>query len=239
MRWHIVEGEAGCAFAREHGFVAVIVDALRASATAAMLLHHGAVSILAVREVEEALAAKTRHPDALLFGERGGLPPEGFDYGNSPLETGAAKGREVIFTTTTGAGRLVSAWGAKAVYLGTTVNATAVADRATSHGIDVVLIPAGLTGDPNFDAQEDRVAAVAIALTHGGMIGEGQAFHDAWAPRIQAEGTQALFHTAPHAAKLRKVGKEVDIEYCARMDLTTAVPCGVAREDAGVRVMRA
>ncbi len=85
MWWHIIEGEAGCDYARERGCVAVVVDALRASATAAMLLHHGARSILAVREVEEALTAKTKHADALLFGERGGLPPEGFDFGNSPL----------------------------------------------------------------------------------------------------------------------------------------------------------
>ena len=108
MKWHIIEGEAGCDFAVANKCTAVIVDALRASATAAMLCDAGATSILAVREVEDARRAKIELPDALLYGERGGLPPDGFDYGNSPRETRPAKGRPVIFTTTTGAGRLIS-----------------------------------------------------------------------------------------------------------------------------------
>ena len=74
MNIHIIEGAPGCAFARENGAVAVIVDALRASATAAALLEAGAREILAVREVEEAFAARADWPDALLYGERGDVP---------------------------------------------------------------------------------------------------------------------------------------------------------------------
>ena len=36
--WHFIEGEAGCAFAVEQQCAALVVDSLRASATAAMLL---------------------------------------------------------------------------------------------------------------------------------------------------------------------------------------------------------
>ena len=74
MHIHLIEGEAGCQFAVEHGCVAIVVDALRASATAAMLLHAGARQLLVVRTVEEAFAAKLELPGALLFGERGGVP---------------------------------------------------------------------------------------------------------------------------------------------------------------------
>ena len=148
MLIHIMEGEAGCSFSREHDAVAIVVDALRASATAAMLFDAGAEEILAVSEVEEAFAARKDWRDALLFGERGGLPPEGFDYGNSPVEAAYAKGRRVIFTTTTGAGRLVQAWGAAAVMLGTPMNAQAVVeaavDAARQEDKDIVISPAGL-----------------------------------------------------------------------------------------------
>lgn len=238
MRWHIIEGEAGCAAAVAGGCVAIVVDALRASSTAAMLLHHGAREILAVREVDEARAAKVRDPDALLFGERGGLPPEGFDHGNSPLEAPQAAGRRVIFTTTTGAGRLVSSWGAAAVCLGACVNASAVARAAARHGKDVVIIPAGLTGDPGFDAQEDRVAAVAIALAADVEIDQGREVHDRFAHRIQAEGCAGLFEEAPHAEKLRRIGKHEDIVFCARMDVTDAVPRAIERTPLGVVLHR-
>jgi len=238
MRWHIIEGEAGCRYALNHGCTAIIVDALRASATAALLLHKGATEILAVCEVDEAFAAKQRYPEALLYGERGGLPPEDFDYGNSPLEAQAAKGRRVIFTTTTGAGRLISAWGADAVFMGSTVNATAVAHAAAQRDADAVLIPAGLTGDPAFDAQEDRVAAAAIAMAARAEVCEGQELYAYWRPRIEAEGLAALFTSAPHAEKLRRIGRTEDIHYCAQMDVTSAVPTALARTEDGILIRR-
>lgn len=234
MKWHLIEGEAGCEFAVAHQCTAVIVDALRASATAAMLCDAGATSILAVREVEEALQAKRDMPGALLYGERGGIPPEGFDHGNSPREALHAYDRPVIFTTTTGAGRLVSAWGAHAVLMGTTVNATATARLAAELGRDVVLIPAGLATDPDFDAQEDRCAAAAIAMKAGGEIGEGRELFETWRDRIDAEGFEALFAKAPHAEKLRRIGLESDIAWCAQVDVTRAVPRAVARTALGV-----
>lgn len=234
--WHFIEGEAGCRFARERGAVAVIVDALRASATAAMFLDAGALELHVVREVDEARAAREEEPGALLAGERGGLPPAGFDLGNSPRETGAARGRRVIFSTTTGAGRLVSAWGAAAVCLGTTINAEAVARFASGHGCDVVLIPAGLAGDPDFDAQEDRAAAAYVGMVAGGVAGKGAAAWRHWAERIEREGLERLFVEAPHAEKLRRAGLEEDIVWCARTGVTGCVPVGVARTRLGVLV---
>ncbi len=238
MYWHIIEGEAGCRFAVKHRCVAVVVDALRASATAAMLLHYGAEELWVVSEVEDAFKAKTQWPDALLFGERGGLPPEGFDYGNSPRDTAVAQGRRVIFTTTTGAQRMISAWGAAALYMGTTINASAVVKAAVRHQKEVVLIPAGLYGDPDFDAQEDRVAAVAIAMTAGAKIGEGAALFNYWRPRIEQEGLEALFAGAPHSEKLRRVGLDADIPYCAQKNLTDAVPLGIEKGPLGIRVVK-
>jgi 2-phosphosulfolactate phosphatase len=234
--WHIIEGEAGCAFARKNHGVAVVVDALRASATAAMLLGAGAEDLLVVGTVEEAFQAKAEWPDALLFGERGGLPPEGFDYGNSPRDAGKAKGRRIIFTTTTGAQRCIAAWGSEAVYMGSTVNATAVVNAAQEHEAGVVLIPAGLYGDPTFDAQEDWVAAVAIAMLSGGRVCEGRDRYDYWRARIEREGLPALFASAPHAAKLRRVGLETDIAFCAQRDLTPFAPRAVERMSLGVRM---
>ncbi len=71
---HFIEGEDGCTFARDRHCVAVVVDALRASATAAALLSHGAKRVLVVRDVEDAFDAQGAWPEALLYGERGGLP---------------------------------------------------------------------------------------------------------------------------------------------------------------------
>lgn len=243
MKLHLIEGGAGCAYAIQHHCVAVVVDALRASATAAFLLEAGAVELIVVRDVDEAFAMKRQFPDALLAGERNGVPPPGFDLGNSPLEVARATGRRVIFTTTTGAGRLVSCWGAPAIYLGSTVNATAAARAALRHDRDVVLIPAGLMSDPLFDAQEDWAAAAAIAsaanrLDPNLQTGAGGAALDHWIQRIDREGLGPLFEAAPHAAKLRAIGLTADIAFCARLDTTAVAPRVIGKHNAGVIVRK-
>jgi 2-phosphosulfolactate phosphatase len=251
MLIHLIEGELGCLFARDHRAVTVIVDALRASATAAALLHAGANEILAVREVGEAFEARREWRDALLYGERGGLPPEGFDWGNSPADAVHAAGRQVIFTTTTGAGRLIEAWGAAAVFMGTAVNVTAVIlaalTRAKEQGSDLVIVPAGLMGDPEFDAQEDWAAAAFLArhalIAAGPMsveaeIGAGLDIYMKYALRLDREGLESLFQTAPHAEKLRGIGKESDISLCAATDTFGSVPMVAARHPLGVILRR-
>ncbi len=62
----------------------IVVDVVRAFTSAAFAFSKGAKEIYPVSKVEEALAFKTRDPNVLVCGEIGGLPPEGFDFGNSP-----------------------------------------------------------------------------------------------------------------------------------------------------------
>ena len=217
----------------------MIVDALRASATAAALLAAGAEELCVVREVADAFAVKDLWPDALLFGERGGLPPAGFDFGNSPREAGHARGRRVIFTTTTGAGRLLSAWGAPVALMASVVNGVALARYFEVPPVaEVVIIPAGLMGDPGFDAQEDWVAAAWLAscLHASGehAWGEGYERYKHYQSRIDAEGVESLFLSAPHADKLRVVGLETDIPWCARPDRYDALPLAVNAFHAGL-----
>lgn len=237
MRWHILEGEAGCAYAVEHDCVAVVVDALRASATAAMLLEAGAAEILVVREVETALDARHAWHEALLYGERNNVAPPGFDYGNSPFDAVHAKDRRVIFTTTNGARRMDACWGARAAYLGTTVNAAATVKAAAAHGTDVVLIPAGQYGVMDHNSQEDWAAAVWLAQCAHGVIGEGKPQFNYWKQRIEQEGLEAIFQSAPHARNLRHLGLDADIAFCARVDVTAAVP-GVAGRSPYGTIMR-
>lgn len=239
MRIHIVEGEAGCRLAVERAAAAVIVDALRASATASALLEEGATELCVVHDVAEAFALKDIWPDALLFGERGGLPPAGFNYGNSPREASHARGRRVIFTTTTGAGRLLSAWGAPAVLMASVVNGAALLRYFEHHPAkEVVIIPAGLMGAPDFDAQEDWTAGAWLAaqLHASGEHAWGEGFdrYAHYKARIDAEGIEQLFLSAPHAEKLRAVGLEADIPLCARVDCCGALPMAVAPFHAGL-----
>jgi 2-phosphosulfolactate phosphatase len=154
MSVSIAVGEAGCHLANELQAVAIVVDALRASATMAALLHFGIREIWVVAEVEEAWRLKETMPDALLVGERQSVKVAGFDFSNSPTEilraSEVVQGRRVIFTSTTGARRLLACRQAAAILVGTTVNATAVAkvakERAERQQRPIVLVASGVWG---------------------------------------------------------------------------------------------
>lgn len=64
--------------------VVLVIDVLRAFSTAAYAFSCGAKEIILVSGVEEGLALKPQIPNSKAMGEVGGLPPEGFDFGNSP-----------------------------------------------------------------------------------------------------------------------------------------------------------
>ena len=64
--------------------IVLIIDVLRAFSTTAYAFSRGAQEIRLVSTVDEAIALKGKIPNAKVMGEVGGLPPEGFDFGNSP-----------------------------------------------------------------------------------------------------------------------------------------------------------
>jgi 2-phosphosulfolactate phosphatase len=67
--------------------VVLVIDVLRAFSNAAFAFSRGAKKILLVSTVEEALSLKEQIPNSKAMGEVGGLPPAGFDFGNSPTQT--------------------------------------------------------------------------------------------------------------------------------------------------------
>jgi 2-phosphosulfolactate phosphatase len=54
--------------------------------------------------VEEALQFKARTPNSLACGEVGGIPPQGFDFGNSPTQTKTLDLKGCVIAQRTGAG---------------------------------------------------------------------------------------------------------------------------------------
>jgi 2-phosphosulfolactate phosphatase len=64
--------------------VVIIIDVLRAFSNAAYAFSRGAREIILVSTVEEALSLRSQIPYSKAMGEVGGLPPAGFDFGNSP-----------------------------------------------------------------------------------------------------------------------------------------------------------
>jgi 2-phosphosulfolactate phosphatase len=109
----------------------VVIDVIRAFTNAAYAFSRGAKEIYPVSTVEEALHFKTQYPDALVCGEVGGFPPEGFDFGNSPTQTSTLdlSGRVIVQRTGAGTQGVVRSICADALVAGSFV----VADATVKH----------------------------------------------------------------------------------------------------------
>jgi 2-phosphosulfolactate phosphatase len=227
---YLRSGEDGCHWAREQRAVAVVVDALRASATITCLLQGGAAEVVVVTEVHEAHAFREAYPGTLLVGERGGLKVDGFDFGNSPIEIRRAdvRGKQVAFTSTTGAQRLVDCLGASAITVGTTINASAVARQvsamALAEHVPIVIIPAGLATDPDVLAEEDWLGATVLAAHLGLPIHcSSEPSYQQYQQLIQSVGLLQGFLQSSHGQKLVQLGFTDDIHLCAQVDLITDI----------------
>ena len=150
----------------------VAIDVIRAFTTAAFALAAGARDIVPVGTVEQALELRVRFPGALLIGEVGGYPIDGFDFGNSPsaLVGQNLSGRRLIQRTSAGTQGLVLSLKATTLFAGSLVCAAATA-RAISRNTpaSVTLVATGVF--PGRDGDEDIACADYLAaLLHGEPI---------------------------------------------------------------------
>lgn len=236
MRVFVSGGRAGALQAAAEGRVAIVVDALRASATTASLLQFGAREIIVVEEVADAFAERERRPGALLAGERGGLAVPGFDRGNSPLQSPEPGLPEtVVFSSSNMSRCCVGAAPCPAAFLGTlptlTAAATVALQAAVELGADLHLVPAGSVLDENKLVLEDYITAGALieklrALSPAVAPAEDAA-HAALAIHREAlaAGYEAAFNATDNGTALRdELGLGADVCFAARVDVLTAVP---------------
>lgn len=151
---HMIDG------ARQAHGLTVIIDVFRAFSLECYLHAMGASQIRPVGSTQDALAYRDRLPGCVLFGERGGIRCEGFDFGNSPssVKPEDIAGKVVIHTTSAGTQGIVNAVHADEIITGSFVNASAIAGYILSKDPEhVSLVCMGNEGKSI--AQEDELCA--------------------------------------------------------------------------------
>ena len=210
----------------------VVVDLLRATTTIATLFAAGLDNLLVVDDVVRAREA-ARKSGELLFGEVGGLPPEGFDHGNSPIEAIAAPvaGEGAVLFTTNGTLALCALAPRGAVLAGALVNAGAVALVAGGYE-HAAVVCAGEDRGLRF-AGEDFLASGVIARRLTALVPEIE-LGDAAALAIRAASVpdfEHLVRSSHHARILAALNLAPDIAFALREDTSLAAPFVVASGD--------
>ncbi|MGE0057092.1 MAG: 2-phosphosulfolactate phosphatase [Dehalococcoidia bacterium] len=207
----------------------VVIDALRATTTMAVLFARGVRDVVAVDSIETARQLAARD-GRMLFGEVEGHAPDGFDHGNSPVEASSASvaGRSAVLFTTNGTQALCAlAESGAAVLAGSLTNAGALVE-ALAEAEDVVIVCAGNEGGTRF-AMEDFLTAGEIARL-ARDANPGIEIGDAARLAIAAASTGNLerrFGQSRHGKVTIARGYGGDIEYAAKLNLSQAVPAMV------------
>ncbi len=130
--------------------VCIVVDVVRATSSLTVIMSKKPKKVLLTTTIQKAskfASQQTTHP--LLCGERGGLPPEGFDFGNSPVQYTKAdlEDKTLVFTSSNGTRAVADLVLAPHVYLGCFLNGSAVVKKAVEtaakKAMDILIVCAG------------------------------------------------------------------------------------------------
>jgi 2-phosphosulfolactate phosphatase len=213
------------------GKTVVVIDVLRATTTVVYALAAGAVDVAPFRDADNARQlAQELGGQAVLGGERCGVPIPGFDLGNSPAEYTQDRvgGKTVVFTTTNGTRALERCKLAKRVLLGAFANFSAVCRELT--GIrDIAFVCAGTDGHVT---REDTLLAGAIVTElareqPSQLNDQALLAADAWqtAVRLMTDRPLGMMLRDSHGGRnLIDIGQENDIQLAAQIDKFDILP---------------
>lgn len=149
--------------ARNATGVVVVIDVVRAFTTAAIALANGAARIVMLDDLDAALALRKRGVGRYCLGERRGLKPPGFDFGNSPAEIGNVRfdGETLIQTTSNGTRGIAATTNSERLYAGSLVTAEATV-QAILAGPEARVSLVAMGEKERIRADEDEICALYL-----------------------------------------------------------------------------
>lgn len=190
--------------------VVVVIDVIRAFTNAAFAFSRGAREIYPVSGVEEALELKAQIPNSLVCGEVGGIPPEGFDFGNSPTQTDKLDlgGKVIVQRTSAGTQGIVRSVNAATMLAASFVVASATVSYIQNLSPETVTFV--ITGQHGVDGGDEDLSCAEYleALLRGERPD--------LAPYIERvmRSRDALMHLDPNQPAFPRT----DLDYCSSSD---------------------
>jgi 2-phosphosulfolactate phosphatase len=209
----------------------IIIDTLRATTTLSALKESNATRFYIVNNKENARLLKKRlYPYSLLVGEERGIKVKGFDFGNSPSELVGRdlSSKHVIFTSSNGAKVLLLLENKKHVYLAALVNISRVVKEiskvAKTNRSSIVVIPAGIFGDPEHLSIEDWVTAHHLVEKLTKILTLEMCIQDKFWNETKKilqgnEDIESLFINARVGQYLKEIGYEKDIFFASKCNV--------------------
>lgn len=214
--------------------VCIVVDALRATSTIATVFGRGVEMVGVAGTVDDARLLHQDMPGSLLCGEVGGLPPAGFDHGNSPVEfeTLDLDGRTLVLATSNGTRALAALDTAPAVFAGSLLNRSTCVEAAlaaTAGAQTIAIVCSGTELGTAFSLEDTVVAGAMVARIRDLAGDTSQELTDRavaalalW--RAYESDPKQAFLESTHGRYLVEIGMAEDLDACARIDCYPVAP---------------
>lgn len=216
----------------------LVIDVLRATTVMTRWFELGGQELYPVKTPDDARTMvqelRARGSSPLLMGEVNGLPPEGFDLGNSPTELNYELIQDHycgVMSTTNGTVALCQAASSGRPVLAASLrNYAACLDYALTLGKRVGLLCSGRKRWPSW---EDTLCAGAIIdelNTRGELYMTDSARMALTLWQTRGNDLVECVKKSNHAQYLEQIGFSADIEFCCECDASTVVPMLTAEE---------
>jgi 2-phosphosulfolactate phosphatase len=214
--------------------VCIVVDVVRATSSLTVIMSREPAKVILTTTIQKATkfaSQQTVHP--LLCGERRGLPPEGFDYGNSPVAYSKAdlKGRSIVFTSSNGTRAIADLVMAPHVFLGCFLNAAAVVSKALqtarTGNFDILVVCAGR--EEKFAIDDAYCAGYLVSQIMASLSSDCDfALGDGGQAALGIYGyyrdTRKLLEMSGAGRAVIEIGLEDDLNFLMQRDLFHVVP---------------
>jgi 2-phosphosulfolactate phosphatase len=172
----------------------------------------------------QAFKIKEIFTDYILCGEIGGLPPKGFDYGNSPLEISNLniKSKNFILMTTNGTRSFIKVSNCKSVFSLSILNLNHTMDQiinlANKNNYDILFLCSGEKGKVAYDDAFTAGLAVKYLLTKPFSFSYSDSSKLVLSATINESDIINALEKSSSAHSLRNVGLGEDIYFCSQLN---------------------
>ena len=210
----------------------LVIDVLRATTVMTRWFELGGRELYPVKSPDEARKLvqeiRERGSSPLLMGEVNGIPPEGFDLGNSPTELNYSLIQAHycgVMSTTNGTVALVQAASSGSPVIAVSLrNKLSCLDYALSLGSKIGLLCSGRKKRPSWEDTLCAGALVENLLTRGEVLMSDSARMALTLWQTRGSDLLECVMKSTHAKYLEKIGYSPDIKFACECDCATVVP---------------
>ncbi len=210
--------------------VCIVIDTIRATSTITTILGCLGSQILIAENKEEAINLKKIFNDFILCGEERGLPPKGFDFGNSPLEISSIdlKDKNFILMTTNGTQSILKLKDSKLVFALSLLNLNYVLDCAVKSAYenshDILILCSGEKGKIAYDDVFTSGMAIKYLMTKPYNFFFTDSSKVALSVGLSESSILDALEKSYSAKSLRNVGLGDDIDFLSKLNIYNVCP---------------